>query len=364
MDSYEATKVVFSRIQTLDPENASKIMGYLLLQDHGEKELIRLAFGPDANLHNLILKAKTNLGLSSNSHPTTPSSLSSSPFNPISRPITNPLSSSRMTSNGFDNIMITNPSSPSSNSACWPRSTSFSTPSLSYASVVKETSNIGSGSSSSSSTSLLSSALPYNTASSSSELIDHDQYQLQDHLAFLNDSKMDDLYDPSAYYAESTLHKRSYLAPSMCFGSEDASSGLGWKPCLYFARGFCKNGSTCRFLHSDSVDATTAAAINVGSPSKLNEFEQCQELLRSKAAHQQKLAVASQFMAGASFPYNKCLNFLMQQQNDTQRYIYIFMHHSNMSMYYYCTSHPSIFTFSNAIFSSSCQFVNFWMSLA
>nr|XP_023903778.1 zinc finger CCCH domain-containing protein 22-like isoform X2 [Quercus suber]POE46049.1 zinc finger ccch domain-containing protein 22 [Quercus suber] len=320
MDSYEATKVVFSRIQTLDPENASKIMGYLLLQDHGEKELIRLAFGPDTNLHNLILKAKTNLGLSSNSNPNTPSSLSSSPFNPISRPITNPLSSSRMTSNGFDNMMITNPSSPSSNSACWPRSTSFSTPSLSYASVVKETSNIGSGSSSSSSSSLLSSALPYNTSSSSSsELIDHDQYQLQDHFAFLNDSKMDDLYDPSAYYAESAFHKRSYLAPSMCFGSEDASSGLGWKPCLYFARGFCKNGSTCRFLHSDSVDATTTAAINVGSPSKLNEFEQCQELLRSKAAHQQKLAAASQFMAGASFPYNKCLNFLMQQQNDTQR---------------------------------------------
>ncbi|XP_059277177.1 uncharacterized protein LOC132031289 isoform X1 [Lycium ferocissimum] len=34
MDAYEATKIVFQRIQNLDPENASKIMGILLIQDH------------------------------------------------------------------------------------------------------------------------------------------------------------------------------------------------------------------------------------------------------------------------------------------------------------------------------------------
>lgn len=293
MDSYEATKAVFSRIQTLDPENASKIMGYLLLQDHGEKEMIRLAFGPDTSLHNLILKAKTHLGIPSN---TSPSSFSRS------------TSFSRTTAaiNGFD-ITNVNPSSPSSCNP-WP-CTGFSAPAPSYASVVKESSNIGSGSFSSSV------ALPY---SSSHDLID--DFQLQDHLAFLNDSKIDDLFDPPrlelavspSAYPESPLHKRSYLA-------EDASSGLGWKPCLYFARGFCKNGSSCRFLHSDSVDATTANI--VGSPSKLNEFEQCQELLRSKAAHQQKLAGGSQFMAGASFPYSKCLNIFMQQQNETRRYV-------------------------------------------
>lgn len=283
MDSYEATKAVFSRIQTLDPENASKIMGYLLLQDHGEKEMIRLAFGPDTSLHNLILKAKTHLGISSNASP-------SSFSRPTSFSRTTPI-------NGFD-IANVNPSSPSSCNP-WP-SAGFSAPAPSYASVVKESSNIGSGSFSSSA------ALPY--SSSTHEPID--DYQLQDHLAFFNDSKIDDLFDPSAY-AESPLQKRSYLA-------EDASSGLGWKPCLYFARGFCKNGSSCRFLHSDSVDAT---ANTVGSPSQLNEFEQCQELLRSKAAHQQKLAGGSPFMNGAnSFPYNKCFNILMQQQNETRRY--------------------------------------------
>ncbi|KAJ6841391.1 putative zinc finger CCCH domain-containing protein 53 [Iris pallida] len=53
MDAYEATRVVFSRIQALDPENAAKIMGLLLIQDHGEKEMIRLAFGPETLLHSV-----------------------------------------------------------------------------------------------------------------------------------------------------------------------------------------------------------------------------------------------------------------------------------------------------------------------
>ncbi|KAM1037730.1 hypothetical protein ACFX15_031883 [Malus domestica] len=52
MDSYEATRTEFSRIQNLDPKNASKkIMGLLLIQDHGEKGMISLSFGLEAFLH-------------------------------------------------------------------------------------------------------------------------------------------------------------------------------------------------------------------------------------------------------------------------------------------------------------------------
>lgn len=120
-------------------------------------------------------------------------------------------------------------------------------------------------------------------------------------------------------YADSLLHRRSFSVPGLCFGAEDVNSGIGWKPCLYFARGFCKNGTSCRFLHGDCADA----AALVGSPSKLNELEQYQELLRSKALlqqqHQQKLASASQLMSGASFQYSKCVNLLLQQQNDSHR---------------------------------------------
>lgn len=64
MDYSESTKVVFQRIEKLDPENVSKIIGYLLLKDHGELEMIRLAFGPEHVLQNLIDKVKRDLGLS------------------------------------------------------------------------------------------------------------------------------------------------------------------------------------------------------------------------------------------------------------------------------------------------------------
>ncbi|KAM7498418.1 hypothetical protein LguiA_022832 [Lonicera macranthoides] len=64
MDFSESTKVVYNRIQKLEPEHVSKIIGYLLLQDHGEREMIRLAFSPDNLIHSLINKAKIHLGLS------------------------------------------------------------------------------------------------------------------------------------------------------------------------------------------------------------------------------------------------------------------------------------------------------------
>ncbi|EOY32749.1 hypothetical protein QUC31_019282 [Theobroma cacao] len=323
MDSYEATRIVFSRIQNLDPENASKIMGYLLIQDHGEKEMIRLAFGPEALIHSLILKAKTHLGFSISSPPT-PCTPSSSPFSSRPSALSIPSSSRLTATNNTNGFEITNPSSPSTNT--WPplshRPISpSSNSSLSYASIVNGTSNIANGSGS-----LPSMASCGNTCNDN-EFID--DYHFQDHLSFLNDSKPEDLFDPRldlamspTGYTDSPLHRRSFSVPGLCFGAEDVNSGVGWKPCLYFARGFCKNGTSCRFLHGDCADV---AAI-VGSPSKLNELEQCQELLRSKALQQQqqqqqqhKLAAGSQFMAGASFPYSKCVNFLLQQQNDTHR---------------------------------------------
>ncbi|KAE8691677.1 hypothetical protein F3Y22_tig00110885pilonHSYRG00062 [Hibiscus syriacus] len=246
MDSYEATRIVFSRIQSLDPENASKIMGYLLLQDHGEKEVIRLAFGPEAHIHSLILKAKTHLGLSASNPPTPSTPLSPSPF------------------------------SSSSNSK------------LSYASIVNGSSAVSNG--------------------NVNEFID--DYQFHDHLSFLNDSKPEDLLA----MPDSLLHRRSFSVPGPCFvaSDHDVNSGFAWKPCLYFARGFCKNGTSCRFLHGNCADGGAAL---VGSPSKLNELEQYQELLRSKALQ------AFQFMAGASsFPYSNSLNLLLQQQNEAHNY--------------------------------------------
>ncbi|KAI0527569.1 hypothetical protein KFK09_003173 [Dendrobium nobile] len=187
MDAYEATKIVFSRIQNLDPENAAKIMGLLLIQDHGEKEMIRLAFGPESLLQSLVFKAHKDLGLLARPQP----------------------------------LAIPSPS-------LW------STPS-----------------------------------SAGDELIDELQLQAGEDMGWAQ----------------------------RCFAADP------WKPCLYFARGYCKNGTSCRFLH----DEPAAAVVD-----------------RSKSLR---------FMNSGStaFPYSptgplppspKCMNinFLLQQQrSESQR---------------------------------------------
>ncbi|KAL5719382.1 hypothetical protein ACHQM5_012170 [Ranunculus cassubicifolius] len=367
MDAYEATRIVFSRIQSLDPENASKIMGLLLIQDHGEKEMIRLAFGPEALLHSVILKARRDLGLGGGGgggaplSPSTPSS--PSPFFNSPMPISRQNSSSRMLSN----------LSPAS-SAWAPPSSTYSdvqnydelanltsqtatapintTTSASYAAVVAAMNGFNNTSNNNNMASVGSST------TTPSELI-IDDFQLQDQLSFLDGPKNSDLFYPTPPQAsdlssspsnssDSMLfppywggggggaasplsngnHRRSCSVSDMCLGSSDPlGSSLGWKPCLYFARGYCKNGTSCRFLHGfpDSPDSNSL----VGSPSKLDVMEQCQELLllRSKnQQQQQQQQLRSQLLASSTFPYSptgansKAMNFLLQQQqNDTQR---------------------------------------------
>ncbi|KAI4319898.1 hypothetical protein MLD38_033442 [Melastoma candidum] len=43
------------------PENVSKIIGYLLLQENGDREMIRLALSPDNVIQSLIIKAKSEV---------------------------------------------------------------------------------------------------------------------------------------------------------------------------------------------------------------------------------------------------------------------------------------------------------------
>lgn len=307
MDGYEATRIVYSRLQTLDPENASKVMGFLLIQDHGEKEMIRLAFGPDTLLHTLIVRAYNEFNLSS-STPSSPSPLLHP--HPLSRQNSaSRLMQSSFSSANFNGLENHNLNSPNSTSAA------------SYASVVATNGN-GNGN-----------GFNYHGANhNNSELMD--ELHLQEQLSFLNDApKNPDLFYPSPELGTSPSnegmmfpnwgmnngqHRRSLSVTDIGLGSDP----FGWKPCLYYARGYCKNGTSCRFLHGppDSPDS----APMVGSPGKLDMMEQCQEfLLRSKS--QQHRLNASQLLASSSFPYSptaasKCMNFMLQQQqNERER---------------------------------------------
>ncbi|XP_042003408.1 zinc finger CCCH domain-containing protein 22-like isoform X2 [Salvia splendens] len=190
MDTYEATQVVMSRIQSMDPENASKIMGSILIQDQGDKEMIRLAFVPDSILLSYISQAKSRLSSSpriliptNNFHPSSPTpSLSPRPFSyaaALNAPTTN--SAQSFNFYGCDDSSVDPVMSPSG------RSDSL--------------------------------VFPYGAEEPSPHHHFHRRSSSVNDAAFL--ASMDD-----------------------CGGG-----GGGWRPCMYFARGFCKNGSSCKFLH-------------------------------------------------------------------------------------------------------------------
>lgn len=337
MDSYEATRVVYSRIKDLDPENASKIMGIILIQDHGEKEMIRLAFGPESLVHSVIAKARKDLGLSSSNTPTSPSS----PM-PFSRHNSSNSSPSSRFLNGRSLPSPLSIPNPSSSNSTWEAASNFSEDLVSPNTCLKHydvsrLSSLGIGSSLSST--MNSSAPPfYGNEGRDSDLID--EFQLQDQLSFLNDGLYPDFAsspngsgcDRGTPFKSSNgatrswgggdtcngqSHRRSCSVSDIFLGSDDPSGGFGWKPCLYYAKGYCKNGTSCRFLHHEGLLDSDAL---VGSPSKIEMIEQCHELLRSKLAQQQRLAAASQLMGGSNFPYSpRCMKLLLQQQTDSPR---------------------------------------------
>ncbi|MFS7905786.1 putative transcription factor C3H family [Helianthus anomalus] len=311
MDSYEATRVVFTRIQSLDPEYASKIMGLLLIQDHGEKEMIRLAFGPESLVQSVILKARKELGISTPSTPSTPSSPSPFSSQSLSRQNSTNSTGSRIVNGGGTNL-------PSP----------LSIPSLSSSWTNSNFSDFQPGDESR----LNSSAPPFYGGAGVEEPDLIDELQIQDQLSFLNDgsprSKSGEFYYPDLVspnggggdmfspWGSGGPHRRSSSVNDICLGGagEDPS---GWKPCLYYARGFCKNGASCRFTHGEA----DLSAVTVGSLSKLDVMEQCHELLRSKSAHQQRLLMAAA-SGNPNFPFPnspKSMNYLLQQQSDSPR---------------------------------------------
>ena len=230
MDFSESTKVVYNRIHKIEPENVSKIIGYLLLQDHGEREMIRLAFSPDNLIHSLIHKAKTDLGLS-------PKSLASTPVSPP-QVIPTPAS---------DLPLQFTPFSPSS-------SRPFSSPAT------------------------LRAPNPYwdlqvpadQNPVHNLEYV-ADDYHLHNQLQFLS---LEDQFEPvnsvgsdfsgNYYYPEPALGPRtSRRSPSL--------PEFPVKVCHYFNKGFCKHGSNCRYFHGHPMPESFSHSFNPNSNEIINE---------------------------------------------------------------------------------------------
>lgn len=332
MDVFDATRIVFGRIQSLEPENVSKIMGYLLLQDNGDQEIIRLACSSDALFQSLISKAKKELGLiiptAYNSH--LPLHISQVNNNFSSRPA--------FPSPGL--VSINRPT------VYWGGSShlqqqqekplSFSLPTLSLQPHdqlrMEDHNNVYINyrpnslplhmSSSEKLQQAPPAAISYEKLPNYSheQLTLRDDYQLRDQLSFFNDSlNPHNMYPAIDYIFPDQMvgyvngnklgmdHFNSIasvngdnlnLAPSTIASDvSESSPAPSWKPCMYFARGYCKHGSNCRFLHGYARQENTLPLSLSGSPTgsrnsdeafqggSLERLEsELQELLRGKRA--------------------------------------------------------------------------------
>ncbi|XP_065016604.1 zinc finger CCCH domain-containing protein 54-like [Musa acuminata AAA Group] len=63
MDFFELAKIIFTRVQKLEPENVVKIMGCIFLKEPSGLEMLQLAFGPDTTLLSKVIDAKIMLGI-------------------------------------------------------------------------------------------------------------------------------------------------------------------------------------------------------------------------------------------------------------------------------------------------------------
>nr|QEE59955.1 nucleic acid binding [Betula platyphylla] len=201
MDFSEYTRIVFNKIKKLEPENATKIIGYLLLQDRGDQEIVRLALGPDQLIHEVIFKAKAELQqLATKSAP--------SPISPLVNPVFNPFS--HVSSRPFSSPTAFGVTSP------------FWDPQL----ASKHSSDF----------------IPSGCSDSIAEL--QNQTQLLG---------LEDPIEPAN--SELSGFSNEYFYPDAAIGNFRASRRfsilpeLPRKTCHYFNKGFCKHGSSCRYYH-------------------------------------------------------------------------------------------------------------------
>ncbi|KAI5083117.1 hypothetical protein GOP47_0002860 [Adiantum capillus-veneris] len=298
MEAYEATRMVYSRLQKIDPEHASKVMGYLLLKDEGDQELFRLAFSHESVLQAMVLKVKKELGLTSR-NPNLVQSAAGQHFSSSSyqlgspSPVTIPIGNDH-----FNNISSFSNEQDDRNPLHAMDLPFFNGPD-NHAQLRFNNRFL-----------YQDPQLP-----ALERFPDHllrSDMQLADHLSFLNEPHDPPYYPPDFLQPDAFNILNGKLGPDNFqprftgrrFSTSDlpmspdsfGSAGAAWKPCLYFARGFCKHGSNCKFLHThmrpDSGfllspnngqhDSGSDDGILTGTLERL-EFE-LQELLRGRKA--------------------------------------------------------------------------------
>lgn len=231
MDVEDARRILFTRVQGFDTENAFKIMGFLLLQDWGEQDLLRLALGSDVMLHSLVTKAKKELGF----YTRTPQ-LSGQSFRQ-SQPYTNintqpmiqvsPLGLQTASSERSFTTVQTIPSLRKLHSY----------PSL----LVPSVNHQWSGCKMDPMQANPSISCGYEERGNSSSGGSIDMPEQGSFFTIVN--QKNSLQMPIKRSLSSLGDTRS------CH----LSTSLAWKPCAFFNQGYCKHGTNCHFLHHEEM---------------------------------------------------------------------------------------------------------------
>ncbi|XP_027330325.1 zinc finger CCCH domain-containing protein 18-like isoform X1 [Abrus precatorius] len=255
MDISDYTRIVFDKIQKIEPEHATKIIGYLLLQDNGEQEMAKLASCPDHFIREVAFKAKNDLQRLA----ATPAMLSISPtVNPPQ---------------GLSHLSVISPRTPTS-------PPSFQVPSPYWDPHSATNTNPD--------------FMGINYLDSIAELQKQTQlFGLENHMDPVNTGTggiVNDFYGLDA------------SAANLSGKSGRRFSEFPFKVCHYFNKGFCKHGANCKFYHGQVPECLSQMYGNdaisedqVVSPGSLAQLElEIIELLKSRST---PMSIASLPMA-------------------------------------------------------------------
>lgn len=196
----ESTEIVINRIKQIEPENALRIIGYLLAKSYGEQDMIRLAMSPDRLFHQFILKVKTEVQHLDNKRPV------------VSSPLSIPVSPSMNPTLGF---------------TPFPSPVTFRTMANHWDPHL-----------------IVSKNMPLGFSESSLELQNQTQpLCLERQVELVNSGK---LFSGDYYYPDAAMSNNLSARARRKFSSMSESLV---KTCHYFNKGFCKHGSSCRFNH-------------------------------------------------------------------------------------------------------------------
>ncbi|KAL2322772.1 hypothetical protein Fmac_027151 [Flemingia macrophylla] len=206
MDISEYTRIVFDKLQRFEPEHATKIIGYLFLQDNGEQEMVKLASLPDHLIREVAFKARTELQRLA----------VRSAIHPISLPINS--------QQGLSHLSVISPGTPTMpasfqvQSPYWDpqcsRNTNAEFMTLGYLDSISE----------------LQTKSP--------------MFSLENHMNNVNSGNAGIGNDYYGFDASSA---------NMGGGKTSRKFEFPVKTCHYFNKGFCKHGSNCRYYHGQGV---------------------------------------------------------------------------------------------------------------